>query len=314
MTNKLLQFNYMRWLFFSLLLCMLFAPGHAKAAEISVNGKTTGEIGKTLNLPVLLNTQSELINTVAGTILIDQNIKVTGVSQTDKNITFWLLRPTLFSREDGLQEIRFSGSVAGGMNGDDIQLFALSVVPTTTDEATLSWTNAEALVHDGFGTRAQTTGKGTALTGTVAPAVETPLSPEVKDENTSDTTPPEMVAIIRTRDRNLFDGKWTLIFNARDPETGISRYEVQESSNGQVLESQWKLAESPYVLDDQENKNTVFVKVTNNTGLSIIFSNSPAPTGLRFGLWLKIGISVVILLLFFGAFKLLKRKNTAHEV
>ena len=61
----------------------------------------------------------------------------------------------------------------------------------------------------------------------------------------TDTEPPLPFTPKLERDPNLDGGKYVVIFNTEDKDSGIDHYEVKDGSGP------WVVAESPYVLKDQ---------------------------------------------------------------
>lgn len=271
--------NYKGMRFLVALLLFLLAPHLVSAAVFSFGQRSS--LGQEFTVSVLLDTENAQINTVEGTILLSNEARVTEISGTDSLVNFWILRPTVFDRSDNNQEVRFAGSVPGGITGSGQRLFSLNIT-SISGEAVLSWVSTRALLHDGQGT--QTPSTGASLVLKVLPEGQTLAD----SEKTLDTTPPVLVSLVRTKNKDLFSGQWALVFSARDSESGVAKYEVLESGNGQVSETGWVVAESPYLLKDQANSKTVFIRVTNNAGLSSVFSTQPVRNNIEFASWLKI--------------------------
>ena len=103
-----------------------------------------------------------------------------------------------------------------------------------------------------------------------APAA-TPTITKVKD-----TEPPESFVPEISRDELIANGKWFVVFVTQDKASGIDRYEIKESRQ-KILTffSRWRVAESPYVLQDQELRSYVFVKAVDKNGNQRIIKIAP---------------------------------------
>ena len=111
-----------------------------------------------------------------------------------------------------------------------------------------------------------------------------------------DDTTPELKAYI-TRDPNLFDNKYTLIFQATDKEGGIESVRVKEG-NGD-----WKEAVSPYLLEDQSRHSTIGVRATNYSGGSAVVDIAPLSLG-----WLSTSNIVLVLVIIVVVFFFIRKK------
>ncbi len=122
-------------------------------------------------------------------------------------------------------------------------------------------------------------------------------------------------------DQRVFDGQYFIIFDAQDKQTGIDHYEVLESEPGaeSAGESgrsdlirrfikgktpQWKVAQSPYLLEDQKLQSEVHVKAVDKAGNERTVKYFPeeskraaASGGFpAFGNMLSLSIAIIIIL------------------
>jgi hypothetical protein len=122
-----------------------------------------------------------------------------------------------------------------------------------------------------------------------------------KYENNSGGTP-ELEAFI-SRDKNIFDNKYTLFFKASDKETGIKSVMIKEGR------SNWEEVESPYLLRDQSRHSQITVQALNFSGASIIVNIDKIPY--NWNLLTKLILLVIISIV--GLIILIIKKNHANK-
>ena len=86
---------------------------------------------------------------------------------------------------------------------------------------------------------------------------------------TEDKIPPEPFGILVLKDPQVFEGKYFITFNTQDKQTGIDHYEVKEGNKD------WKIAESPYLLEDQKLQSIIKVKAIDKAGNERVVEFSP---------------------------------------
>lgn len=165
-----------------------------------------------------------------------------------------LLWPThpVFDEKERL--IRFVGGSPDGFKNGGL-LFRMRVFAARPGRLRLSWLNTVAYRNDGVGVKESLLNR--SLIFSVAKGVPNTISPASRD-----SAPPTFMAIDVGRDPNTYDGKYFVSFQAVDDLSGVSRYEVRESSV--VTE----VSNGVYVLKDQERKTRVDITVYDNAGNS----------------------------------------------
>lgn len=127
------------------------------------------------------------------------------------------------------------------------------------------------------------------------------------DELREDTTPPESFAIDLHRDQATVGGRYFVVFQTTDKQSGVAKYELIERDadrpefvRGTRTKALWRPVESPYVLEDQTLRSTIIIRAIDNAGQIREESLLPDPltTGSSQGQWptpLIVGVLVFLL-------------------
>jgi len=84
-----------------------------------------------------------------------------------------------------------------------------------------------------------------------------------------DTTPPEEFKPEIGRNPAVFEGKYFLSFSTTDKTSGIDHYQIAElrrTIRGKEPKPEWKIGESPYLLEDQSLRSIIKVKAVDKAG------------------------------------------------
>jgi hypothetical protein len=123
-----------------------------------------------------------------------------------------------------------------------------------------------------------------------------------------DSTPPEDFKPEIGKDPAIFEGKYFLSFTTADKTSGIDFFEVKEGKRN------FKRAESPYLLENQELKSIIKVKAVDKAGNERIAEIIPPATPFPYGLIILILIiAVIILAAIWWIIKSRKRRKTLRE-
>jgi len=109
---------------------------------------------------------------------------------------------------------------------------------------------------------------------------------------------PELEAYI-TRDPNIYNNKYILVFRAYDKQVGIRSVILKEGWHS------WQKVSSPYLLKNQARHNDINLQATNNAGVSIVMKIDKLPYN---WLWLVIILILFILILILRK-RLVQSKN-----
>ena len=246
-------------------------PGYAHGAELffGVNQKKIGNLQK-FEVGVFLNTHNESINAIEAEVRFpSEHMELEGFYDGNSIVNLWIQKPAIIS--NGV--VSFSGIIPGGINIQKGYLFSIVFKTIKAGEAVVSTKQEKILLNDGNGSEAK--------------VIKAPIIINIEDKKTSadfiplyDSVAPEVFEPTIANDPNLFDGKWFLIFITQDKGSGIDHYEVMENRPvGSLIslfsKQQWKVAESPYVLQDQTFKSYIFVKAVDGAGNERIATVKP---------------------------------------
>ncbi|MBU2544616.1 hypothetical protein KJ618_04075 [Patescibacteria group bacterium] len=265
------------------------------AAEVSVDlaSQTIG-VDKQFEAGFFLNTENEDINAVEGTIIFPQELlELKEIRDGNSIIAFWIERPKAVSGN----EIRFSGIIPGGYA--DKRGFILSLVFQARQEGSsiIEICDIRALRNDGEGTEARTTVSN--LQFVVSGASGTPKIPTVK----KDIELPEPFEPTVACDPEMFEGKYFLVFATQDKGSGIDHYEVCEGKRKCII------AESPYLLKNQNLDEEIIVKAIDKSGNERIIALPAQKPAVWYKNYLILAIIILVIAIAYLIWKFLWRKH-----
>lgn len=230
---------------------LLFVALPVFGAEVyfESQGKELG-LDKNFEVKVLLNTEGESVNAIEGEIIFPTNtLSLQQINDGGSFVSLWIKKPSF----DG-NSVIFSGILPGGYEGREAYLFSLILKGKEVGEAAIDARNIRVLRND--------------PPGSLVSVRISSLKLQIKEQSSvpefsmpEDTVPPEPFTPQIAKDPNLFDGKWFLVFVTQDKGLGIDHYEILETREGN-----WEIAESPYLLKDQELKSYIYVKAIDKAG------------------------------------------------
>lgn len=248
------------------LLLFLILPAGVQAASIFVGSGVSAGEGNAILIPVVLDTGNEPVNAVSGEVLVPKTLRVTGINSASSVITFWVHEPKVSAGIEKSNQVsyEFSGVIAGGISTRTGILFSLVAVPVEEGAHSsylLGINNAAAFKNDGLGTQLTIAAQNTTISAPNGPSQVAGI--QIAQ---TDTTPPELFTPALGHNSHVFDDKWFVAFTARDPGSGISHYEVQETRANTPDPNNWVRTSSPYVLKDQTHTVSIFVRAIDNAG------------------------------------------------
>lgn len=258
-------------------------------------------LGDEIAVTVYFDTDNEHINALEGSLVYDDTyLKLISINDSNSFITSWIEPP----REYG-SSIRFSGIAVGGFSGR-INPKDNTISPGIVFQATF------LLAHEGIGSihfenvgyflnnpsGEENIATSTSYLVTILGHRDTPSDNALL----LDKTPPEEFSPLVTKDPLFFDGKYVLIFDTKDKNSGMSHYEIKEGKN------LWIQAESPYLLQDQTLRSRLWIKAVDEAGntriATIRISDSRT--------WYILGCVLCILILLFFLKKWYFRKIDSY--
>ena len=241
--------------FFFLLtaLLFLFSAPLVFSAEISFDTKTQDiKVNQLFEVGVFINTDEESINAIEGKITFPRDLlEVKKVNDGNSIINFWIEKPK--SAPEG--PLAFSGIVPGGYNDSQGLILSITFLAKKEGDGAIEFSGVKALRNDGKGTEAPLTISNFNFTVRET-ATSTGQMPTTKE----DRDWPEEFAPQIAADPAIFEGKWFLVFSTQDKGSGIDHYEVREGKRPFVI------AESPYLLQNQDLDEEIVVKAADKSG------------------------------------------------
>ena len=237
-------------------------------------------------IDILLDPQSESINTVAADIVLSDNIVYLGNNDYKSIIGEWVESPKI--SVDG-HTLHFAGIVPGGFAGyiDPFNakirkpglLLRLFVKASGAGISNAVASNVHTYINDGLGTEVQSS--STVLALSVIKGVG------VVQHQSLDTEPPFDFVPVLVHDAQSYEGKYTVTFSTKDADSGIDHYEIKEGN------SDWANVTSPYTLKNQTLEGQVLIKAIDRIGNTKI-EQVPLPIQDRSGRGIQNWIAVVV--------------------
>lgn len=286
---------------FIFLLCVigaLCAPAFAYAATLSFTSEhTTVGIGSPFDVEVTLDTTNE-VNAIGVAISLPPGIELVKTNNGNSVVSYWIEQPQFNSTT---RILTFSGIMPNGLSGTQ-RILVLTLRANTLGTYALSFDPAyTALYQNG-------------PSGILEPTTSIPLTLYAVSGTTSttmpttDTSPPEAFTPVVTRNAQLYDGAWTLIFATQDKGSGVAYYEVSESPLS-VFDTDtlsWTKTESPYKLADQTLSSYMYVRVVDEQGNVRTELYTPA---WRFSWFEGLALGILVMGLVLFVFRLWRKKH-----
>jgi hypothetical protein len=226
-------------------------------------------------IPIYLDTQFEEINAVEVYVNFSDNLVFRDYLDGKSIITHWIEKPHLQYSDVRRPKIGFSGIVAGGISGRNLNLIELIFEAKESGIAKIEIDkNSKALLNDGLGTITKLIALSKSFNildiKNLSRSELALLREKIKIK---DNFPPEPFKIYLAKNKEIFDGKYYITFEAKDKQSGIAYYEISEIPTSFIFLAKpdiknlsFKKAESPYVLEDQSLRSYVIVKAVDKAG------------------------------------------------
>jgi hypothetical protein len=255
---------------------VLFSVDIAKAAIIEPRIETKEvKKGEFIVVPIYLDTQFEEINAVEVYVNFSDNLVFRDYLDGKSIITHWIEKPHFQYSDIRRPHIVFSGIVAGGISGKNLNLVELVFEAKENGIAKIEIDEkSKVLLNDGLGTKTKLIALSQSFN-----VLDIEGKPKIKIQ---DNFPPEPFKIYLAKNKEIFNGKYYITFEAKDKQSGIAYYEISEKPinfiflvKPDIKNLSFKKAESPYVLEDQSLRSYVVVKAVDKAGNERIEILSP---------------------------------------
>lgn len=228
--------------------------------------------GDEFTVEVTIDANEGAINAIQGTLVYDaSHISAVSIQHGKSVLRYWVTKPAL---PDTPGSIEFIGGLPypgfTGTGGNIMSVVFRADAPGTETSFTVAQ-GAKVLLNDGNGTETSISYVGADLS---IAAADTPVCLAGPAERViiSDSIPPEPFEVIITRDEQIFDGAYFAAYDTVDNETGVSFYQVRETS--QFISTPWQRRDSPYQLRTQGGDVLIQVEAVDGAGNSRLASAS----------------------------------------
>jgi|GEM_PF-507016 len=138
-------------------------------------------------------------------------------------------------------------------------------------------------------------------------------SPRISLRIMIDTKAPKEFIPKIGQDPAVFEGKYFLSFSTTDEKSGIDYYEIfeqRQSLIGTTTEQDWKIAETPYLLQDQTLQSIILIKAVDKAGneriSEIIPAEKPVP-------WKTIILGLIVLVVIDWTIKRIRKNRKKNK-
>jgi hypothetical protein len=267
----------------ALIITLLLMPLQASAATfyLAASSQTLSPQGEhTIGVYIAADAP---INTIAGSFDVPDGWDIEAILIAGSIVDVWIEQPAISG-----DQVRFAGIMPGGFSGNAGHIFSVRVTPQDTTDSTITILNPEAYLHDGL--------------GTIDESIVVPLALIIEDSGASpeqsiafqDQMPPEPFIPVVLRDPLLFNGDKVALFSSQDLQSGIVKYEVQETSSRIADAQAWIEAASPYHIAHQTGQVWLHVRAVDAAGNQTISSIPLESSDAWFGH--KIAFAILVML------------------
>lgn len=280
---------------------LLFIITPCFAVELFLNPKIQKiKTGDEFKIDFFINTENENINAIEGKILFPAEF-LTLKETRDGNsiINFWIERPNIKYNN----RIIFAGIIPGGYLNKKGFIFSMIFQAKKEGADEIEIFNSNALLNDGKGT--ETNVKTSNFQFLISEQSTIPPLPKLPAK---DTEPPEPFKLIIAQDPSIFNNKYFLVFATQDKGSGIDRYEVREG------EKIFIIAESPYLLKNQNLDEKIIVKAIDKAGNERIAIISPQKKqSLLYKNYLLFVIILLVIIIVYFTQKIIRNKFIKND-
>ena len=129
-------------------------PEVAAASLAFQSARNSFSVGDTVNLILVVNSQTRAMNTAGGTVVFDpKKLQLTGISKENSIISLWINDPSISISDSSNGSIVFLGGITSpGFIGNQGQIISISFKVIATGNTSINVVNPQVLANDGLGT------------------------------------------------------------------------------------------------------------------------------------------------------------------
>ena len=213
----------------------------------------TYKVGENFTLSLVLDTEGQSVNAVDIQVLAPELLRIKNVSKTSSIIQLWVSEPSFSGGT-----INLTGGIPMGTTTSKGTIAKVTFEATAIGEGNIAFTpGSSVLLNDGQGTKLDLKTAGGPIFKVIPRPKGSPKElpkesePKKEDKETKDNKKPEKFKILVGEDPRVFSGQKFISFFTTDKDSGIDYYEIKEGKGD------YKIAQSPYLLSDQEKMRTV---------------------------------------------------------
>lgn len=206
---------------------------------------------------VAVDAEGDSFNAIEGSVgFSSETLSLVRIETGNTIISNFIDAPTVAG-----DTISFSGIIVGGFDGlidpfDQSKKFPGKIMRLVFSgkeqgNAMVFANKVSVSANDGSGSISSAAGTRASF------AVSEAVAPSMY--SSGDSNPPIVSASV-VQEPDLFEGKYTLVFNATDKESGIDRVELREGLGA------WKTIHSPHLLQDQSRKSILSIRAYDASG------------------------------------------------
>lgn len=254
--------NSIKYLILGISILFFSNFGTAEAAQVYFEPQpTTYKVGDSFTLSLLLDTEGQPVNAVDINVLVPQLLKIKNISKSGSIIQLWVNEPSFAGGT-----INLTGGIPGGTTTPKGTIAKITFEAAAIGEGNIAFMpESSVLLNDGQGTKLDLKTAGGPLFQ-VVPKPKEVATPSPKPEKATekveekDTRKPEKFKILIGEDPRVFNGQKFISFFTTDKDSGIEHYELKEGRGD------YKIAQSPYLLKDQNLKTVLRVRAYDVAG------------------------------------------------
>jgi len=238
---------------------LLLFPATSFAAELRLEQMPTSVgTGDTFVINLVLQTDSETINAIEGSLHVSSAISLVDTRLQGSLVPLWISPPT--EKEKGI--VSFAGVLPGGYRGEG-NVLTLVFSANQKGVARISFgSDTVAYRNDGQGT----------ATKLSLPVLSFPIDASDGTPNIvsleKDVFPPEpFTPIVSSGEPFGLKGP-VLVFTTQDKNSGILRYDISRSfyGNAKEFDLSWSAAQSPYLFFAGDSMQYLYIRAVDRAG------------------------------------------------